>query len=387
LRELLDNFVEEYARGLPTLRKSLPKFGSDLPWDQEISWLMLATTAASGVWDDEGWQVLGDRYIEFCHELGALTELPLALTSRALLFLFAGNLAAVESVIQEAQALMTAIGSSLGPYSSLALAAFRGREAEVSALEAAIQDAVQQGEGWAITATEWAVALLNNGLCHYRKALGAAERATEYGQDLGFRTWALVEQVEAAVRSDADKSAASAYSQLAELADDSATDWALGVKARSQALLVVGDEADQLYRESILRLGRVRMRSELARAHLLYGEWLRRGRRRGEARTELRTAQGMFEDMGMEAFAERARRELWSTGETARKGRSADPGKLTAQELQVAKLARDGLTNPEIGTQLFISARTVEYHLGKVFAKLDITSRTQLEGELREESA
>lgn len=281
LRELLVNFVDEYERGLPTLRKSLPSFSSELPWDQEISWLMLATTAASGVWDAEGWEAIGDRYVDLCYELGALTELPLALTSRAFLFLFAGKLTAAESVIREAEALMTAIGSSLGPYSSLALAAFRGHEAEVSTLESAVQGAVQQGEGWAITATEWAIALLNNGLCHYHKALEAAERATEYRQDLGIRTWALVELVEAATRSAADQSATTAYSQLAEIADDSGTEWALGVKARSQALLVVGDEADRLYQESILRLGRVRMRSELARAHLLYGEWLRRERRRG----------------------------------------------------------------------------------------------------------
>jgi len=211
------------------------------------------------------------------------------------------------------------------------------------------------------------------------QGLGAAQRATEYPGDLGLRTWALAELVEAAARSDASGIAAAGYRELAEIADGSGTDWALGVKARSHALLAVGEEADGLYRETISRLRRVRARSELARAHLLYGEWLRRERRRGEARTQLREAHAMLEEMGMAAFAERARRELWATGETTRKRSVESHGELTAQELQIARLAREGLTNPEIGTRLFISARTVEYHLSKVFGKLGITSRSQLD--------
>jgi DNA-binding CsgD family transcriptional regulator len=377
---LTASFAQEYARGLPTLRKLLLTSGSRLPADEEKHWVMMAASAASGVWADEDWRALGDRYVDLCLELGALTELPLALTSRAFLFLFTGELTAAESVIEEAEVALTAIGGDLAPYSRLGLAAFRGREAEVAVLaQAAIDAAARRGEGWAITGAAWATALANNGLGHYRKALAAAQRATEYQYDLGFRTWALAELVEAGARSDAGEVAATAYRQLAEIADDSGTDWALGVKARSHALLAVGDEADGLYRESITHLGRIRVRSELARAHLLYGEWLRRERRRGEARDELRTAHGMLAGMGMAAFAERARRELWATGETARKSSAAESGKLTAQELQIAKLARDGLTNPEIATRLFISARTVEYHLGKVFTKLGITSRTQLD--------
>jgi DNA-binding CsgD family transcriptional regulator len=377
---LTASFAQEYVRGLPTLRKSLLSSAGCLPADQEMSWVMLAASAASGVWDYESWEALAGRYVDLCRELGALTELPLALTSRAFLLLFAGELAAAESAIEEAQALMTAIGSSLAPYSSLGLAAFRGREAEVSVLEQATLDgAARRGEGWAIAGAAWASALVNNGLCHYGKALDAALRATEYGDDLGLRTWALVELVEAASRSDAGATAAIACRQLAEIAGDSGTDWALGVRARSRALLAVGDEAEGLYLESISRLGRVRVRSELARAHLLYGEWLRRELRRGEARTELRTAFEMLEGMGMAAFAERARRELWATGESARKRTVERHDELTAQELQIARLAREGLTNPEIGTRLFISARTVEYHLSKVFAKLGITSRAQLD--------
>jgi DNA-binding CsgD family transcriptional regulator len=377
---LTAGFAQEYARGLPTLRKSLLSSGSGLPADQEVRWVMLASSAAIGVWDDEGWEVLGDRHVSLCLKLGALTELPLALTSRAFLFLFRGDLTAAALVIEEVQVVLTAIGGDLAPYAPLGLAAFRGLEAEVSALaQAAVDGAARRGEGWAITGAAWATAVVNNGLCRYGKALDAARRATEYEDDLGFRTWALAELVEAAVRSDASEIAATACRQLAAIADDSGTDWALGVKARSQALLAVGDEADRRYREAIEHLGRTSVRAELARAHLLYGEWLRRERRRGEARTELRTAHEMLEAMGMAAFAERARRELWATGETAGKHSVADPGKLTAQELQIAKLARDGLTNPEIGTRLFISARTVEYHLGKVFTKLGIASRAQLD--------
>jgi DNA-binding CsgD family transcriptional regulator len=377
---LTAGFAQEYARGLPTLRKSLLSSGSGLPADQEVRWVMLASSAAIGVWDDEGWEVLGDRHVSLCLKLGALTELPLALTSRAFLFLFRGDLTAAALVIEEVQVVLTAIGGDLAPYAPLGLAAFRGLEAEVSALaQAAVDGAARRGEGWAITGAAWATAVVNNGLCRYGKALDAARRATEYEDDLGFRTWALAELVEAAVRSDAGEIAATACRQLAAIADDSGTDWALGVKARSQALLAVGDEADRRYREAIEHLGRTSVRAELARAHLLYGEWLRRERRRGEARTELRTAHEMLEAMGMAAFAERARRELWATGETAGKHSVADPGKLTAQELQIAKLARDGLTNPEIGTRLFISARTVEYHLGKVFTKLGIASRAQLD--------
>jgi len=377
---LTASFAQEYARGLPTLRKSLLSSGSGLPVDEEMHWVMMAATAASGVWDDEDWEALTDRYVDLCLELGALTELPLALTSRAFLFLFAGKLAAAESVIEEAQVALTAIGGDLAPYSRLGLAAFRGREAEVSVLaRAAVDGAARRGEGWAITGAAWATALVNNGLCHYRKALDAAQRATECTDDLGLRTWALVELVEAAARSDAGAIAAAACRQLAEIADDSGTDWALGVKARSHALLATDDEADGLYLESISRLGRVRVRSELARTHLLYGEWLRRERRRGESRTQLRQAHAMLEEMGMAAFAERARRELWATGETTRTRSAERHDELTAQELQIARLAREGLTNPEIGTRLFISARTVEYHLGKVFAKLGITSRTQLD--------
>jgi DNA-binding CsgD family transcriptional regulator len=229
---------------------------------------------------------------------------------------------------------------------------------------------------------EWATAVLNNGLGDYLKAMTAAQRATEYPGEMVSPTWALVELVEAAARSGSDI-AAEALRRLAEITSTSGTDWALGVEARSRALLSDGDAAERLYRESIERLGRTHMRADLARAHLVYGEWLRRERRRIDARAQLRIAHDMLEAMGMAAFAERARRELQAAGETARK-RSVATGdeQLTAQEAQIARMARDGLSNPEIAARMFISARTVQYHLRKVFTKLGIESRTQLDGVL-----
>jgi len=350
--------------------------------DREMRWLSLAAVAAVGVWDDQWWAEVTARHGELCREQGAVAELPFSLTSRAFVLLLRGELAAATSVVEELRAASNAIGNDLvlAGYGMLGLAAFRGSAEEAAALLAAtLDDAAQRGEGAGITMGKWASAVLNNGRGHYRAALAAALRATEYAQDLSWRNWALAELVEAAVRSGEIGSAETAYGQLTETTSGSGSGWALGVQARSRALLAAGAEADGLYQESIQRLGGTSVRAELARAHLLYGEWLRRERRRGEARTELRTAHGMLEGMGMAAFAERARRELWATGETARKRSVPDPGKLTAQEAQIAKLAQGGLTNPEIGTRLFISARTVEYHLSKVFSKLGITSRAQLD--------
>jgi DNA-binding CsgD family transcriptional regulator len=225
----------------------------------------------------------------------------------------------------------------------------------------------------------WASAVLNNGLGRYQDALAAAQQATD-PLDVIHPYWALAELIEAAVRSGTRAAATDAYRRLAEMAAATASDWALGLQARSRALLAGDDDAEHFYREAIEHLGRTRIRAELARAHLVYGEWLRRQRRPGHARDQLRTALNMLEAMGMEGFSERARRELRATGETrARKGGLSSQSELTVQEAQVAKLAREGLSNPEIGARLYISSRTAEYHLSKVFTKLNITSRIQLE--------
>jgi ATP/maltotriose-dependent transcriptional regulator MalT len=274
-----------------------------------------------------------------------------------------------------------ATGSELAPFGSLVLAAWRGREADRAGLIEATLKAAPPGEGGdlSLSTAQWASALLHNGLGQYESALAAAQQVVEPSQRLDATfNWVLPELVEAAARSGHAVLAHHALQQLSEMTRAGGTDWALAVEARSRALLSEDDAAEDLYREAIERLGRTRVRGEHARAHLLYGEWLRREGRRRDARAQLRTAHRMFTDMGMEAFAERARRELQATGGTVRKRRAETRDDLTAQERQIAQLARDGLSNPEIGARLFLSPRTVEWHLRKVFSKLGIHSRGEL---------
>jgi ATP/maltotriose-dependent transcriptional regulator MalT len=274
-----------------------------------------------------------------------------------------------------------ATGIRISSPAELALLALRGREAEAAALIAeTIKDATVRGEGIGIALAEWANAVLNNGLGNYEKAMQAAQRAAAHPTEMVISSWAAAELVEAAARNGHNDVAADALDRLAERTTPSGTDWARGVETRSRALLSDGDAAEHLYLESIERLGRTRMRVDLARAHLLHGEWLRRERRRIDARAQLRTAHDMLESMGMDAFVQRARRELRATGETTSKRRVATGDEqITAQEALIAGMARDGLSNPEIAARMFISARTVQYHLRKVFAKLGIESRSQLD--------
>jgi DNA-binding CsgD family transcriptional regulator len=276
-----------------------------------------------------------------------------------------------------------ATGSSVAPTGAVAYAAFKGREAETAKLiEAGTKDAERRGEGARLTFFHWATAVLCNGLGRYADALAAAQQASEDSPVDLFANWAVAEFIEAATRSGAPERAAGALQRLSAIARASGTDWALGVEARSRALVSEGENAETRYREAIDRLGRTRVRFELARTHLLYGEWLRRQHRRIHAREQLRTAHQMFAAMGADGFAERAARELLATGERVRKRTADAPARLTAREAQIARLAGDGLSNPEIAAQLFISPRTVEYHLHKVFTKLDISSRNQLHGVL-----
>jgi DNA-binding CsgD family transcriptional regulator len=246
-------------------------------------------------------------------------------------------------------------------------------------IEAMIEHVVPQGQGLGLTATQWAAAVLYNGRARYHEALAAVEQASRPPLAMGFAHWALVEMIEAAVRTGEREAAADALDALTQTTRPSGTDWALGVESSSRALLRDGEEADRLYREAIEHLGRTRVRTSLARTHLVYGEWLRRERRRLEAREHLRTAHEMFTTMGAEAFAERAAGELLATGARARKRTVETREDLTTQEAQIARFARDGLSNPEIASRLFISPRTVEYHLRKVFAKLNISSRHELQ--------
>jgi DNA-binding CsgD family transcriptional regulator len=377
---LATRFTEGYAASLPRLRQALDAFcRNECRSEDDTRWLWLACRVAPDLWHDETWGELATRQLRLARAAGALNILPLALTYRAGVDVHSGQFAAAAALVEEADAITQATGTAPLGYTSLVLAAWRGREAEaLDLINASIRDAATRGEGRAITLAEYTAAVLHNGLGHYHHAVAAAARACEH-DDLGLSGWALIELVEAAARSGQPEAAAAALEALAERTGASGTDWALGIQARSRALLGDGPAADALYREAISRLGRTRIAVHLARAHLLYGEWLRRERRRSDAREQLRTAHGMLEAMGAEAFAERARRELRATGETARKRTAvAMNEELTAQEAQIARMARDGLSNPEIGARLFISTRTVQYHLGKVFTKLDISSRSQL---------
>ena len=372
-------FTRGYTAALPLLRQAVAAAEESTPADEEPHWLWLACVMASHVWDDERWELLSRRYIQLVRQLGALSELPLALDRRIRPFLFAGELTAAAALLDETRTVEDATGNPPWHYGALSLAAFRGNQATAAALIGSImRDVTQRGEGYGIACAEWANAVLSNGLGLPRDAVVAAERAAEYHGDLGFYRWALVELVEAAVHSGMTETAADAYRRLTETTSPAGTDWALGLAARSRALLSDGAQAEDGYREAISRLDRPQIRVELARAHLLYGEWLRRENRRADARSQLRTAYEMLDAMGLAAFAERARRELAATGETVRARTVGTVTALTAQEAYIARLARDGRTNAEIGAQLFLSVRTVEWHLRKIFIKLGIGSRREL---------
>jgi DNA-binding CsgD family transcriptional regulator len=346
----------------------------------EARWLPLACQAAADVWDDVTWRLLSTRQVERARDMGALTAMPLVLSTLGYIHAISGELAAAEALVDEITAATEATGIPSHRYVGLWIAALRGREAELSELiDITASEAVARGEGFALAITKQVSAVLNNGLGRYDVALAAVRQAVdvELFSEMGSPR-AVAELIEAAVRCGEQRLAERALERLAVTTRASGTDWALGVEARSRALLSDGDAAESGYREAIERLGRTRLRLQLARAHLVYGEWLRRERRRLDARKQLRRAFEMFTSMGTEAFAARAERELLATGERVRKRSVEARDELTAQEAQIARLAGDGLSNAEIGARLFISQHTVAYHLRKVFSKLDITSRSQL---------
>jgi DNA-binding CsgD family transcriptional regulator len=369
------------AAGAPILRTALRAFHSDTIGTEEgLRWLWLAGRAAGFIWDYEGWDSLTTKQIRAAREVGALAHLPLAFSTRVGVHLFAGETRAAAALVEHADALAEATDGRIVPaYGALALAAFRGHEAEVTRLvPTSTQDFIARGEGMGLTVSQWVTAVLFNGLARYDDAYAAAEQAATDPRELWFSTFALVELIEAASRSGRGERAAEALEVLTESTSAGATPWALGVAARSRALLQSGEAAEALYRDAIDHLQPTRLRLDLARARLLYGEWLRRERRRVDARNELRAAYDLFCDFGMEAFAERARVELQATGERARKRTVDTLDQLTPQEAQIARLVASGHTNREIAAQLFISPSTVEYHLRKTFRKLDVKSRTQL---------
>jgi DNA-binding CsgD family transcriptional regulator len=372
--------TEGHRAGAPVLKQAVRAFrGADITLEEGLRWLWLACQAAGLVWDYESWDVLSDRQIKLARQAGALITLPIAYNTRAGVYLFAGEFAMAASMIAEADSVSEATGSSIAPYGSLGLASFRGREAEAAELiEAGTKDVQRRGEGEGLSYVQWATAVLCNGLGRYEQALVAAERASKDSHVLWFSNWADIELVEAATRSGAPERAVGALRRLSETTRASGTDWALGMEARSRALVSDGTAADDLYREAIDRLGRTRLRVGLGRVQLLYGEWLRRQRRSRDARDQLGSAYEIFDSSGAGAFAERARIELRAAGGQARIRAVDTREDLTAQEALIARLAGEGASNPEIAAQLFISRATVAYHLRKVFTKLGISSRSQI---------
>jgi DNA-binding CsgD family transcriptional regulator/tetratricopeptide (TPR) repeat protein len=365
-------FTGSYAAAAPALTRALellvaPGVGTD-----EVGrWLWLTAGRAGAVvaaelWDAESWHALAARQVQYARDTGALVHLQNALNLLAITHLLAGELTTAARMIEEDHLIAEATGNPPIGYAETMLAAWRGLEAPASEV------------GGLVNLATYANSVLYNGLGRYDAARDAARQAFERDQ-VGYGPLVVPELAEAASRTGDLVLVRAGLEWLCERTRVTGSEWALGVEARVRALLSEGDVADSFYRQSIERLGRTRVRVELARGHLLYGEWLRREHRRVDARAQLRTAHDMLATMGVEAFAERARRELLATGETVRK-RTAEPsGELTAQEAQIARLARDGLSNPEIGNRMFISPRTVKYHLRKVFTKLDISSRNELD--------
>ena len=376
--------TDDRAAATPILQRAA-KAVLQLPVEDMLRWGWLAPAASSAIWDSEGAIAIYERKVQLVRDTGALGELPIHLHSLALERAWLGDFAGAGLLLAESDSVAAATGSQLPPFAVLRLRALQGREAEATPLiEATIQLGTAGGQGIAVMVAYWAAAVLNNGLARYEEAASAAREVTANAIDPWESMWALAELVEAAARVGDTELARDALNRLAETTQPAGTEFALGIEARSRALLSDGATAEELYRESIDRLSRTQLRPELARAHLLYGEWLRREGRRFDAREQLRTAHDMFVAIGMEAFAERARRELIATGEKMRKRSDQTRDELTPQEEQIARLARVGLSNPEIGAQLFISARTVEWHLGKVFTKLRISSRRELRAALPE---
>jgi DNA-binding CsgD family transcriptional regulator len=376
---LAARFTDGYAASAEALKRALAAVREERGRaGRDVRWPWLARRVAPDLFDDDTWHAFAIGNVQIARDTGALAVLPLALNYHSLLCCFEGQLRAAAALLDEADAIADATGTAEMVFGRTLLAGCRGDEGRgLEQIEASEASASARNEGVVLTFGEHARPLLYNGLGRHAAALAPAQSASARDEPM-VSVWALPELVEAASRCGKGELAADAFEHLAERTRAAGTDLALGIEARARALVSEGALAEEFYREAVDRLGRCRLVLELARAHLLYGEWLRREQRRSDAREQLRTAHHMFVSMGAEAFAERARRELLATGETVRARTPDTREQLTAQEAQIAQLARDGLSNPEIAARLFISPRTVQYHLRKVFAKLDISSRNQL---------
>jgi DNA-binding CsgD family transcriptional regulator/DNA replicative helicase MCM subunit Mcm2 (Cdc46/Mcm family) len=382
---VLDAFValtQDYATAVPRGRTALRTLREEgAATGSAMRWLWQGCVLALEIWDDDSAYVLSQRHLDLARRTGALTELPLALGSHTPVLVFCGELSAAAALVDEAHSVYEVAGISEAPYGALTLAAWRGQERETRALVAAtLRDAGARGEGVGVAICEYSHAVLCNALGQYDEALLAARRACEDPQEMVAHNWGLPELVEAAVRAGRPEQAEEAVERLTTKGRSSGTAWGLGIAARALALTSAGDDAEGAFQESLVHLERSRVRADLARTHLLHGEWLRSADRRAEARTELETAHAMFTAMGMRGFAGRARAELAAAGASVRSPHDESRGELTAQEAHIARLAGDGLSNADIGAQLFLSGRTVEWHLRKVFTKLGITSRRDLRG-------
>jgi DNA-binding CsgD family transcriptional regulator len=381
---LLDGLALVFTDGRPAavavLRRAVAAFAStEVSVEDMLRWGFLASRAANLIWDYDRCLEIGTRAVKLARDLGALEVLAAADNACGQAAAFGGDFASAARLIADVDAVKEATGTRIGPYAAIALAGVRGEEAGATVLiDGVITEAVAGGQGTAVQYAHWANSILMNGLGRYEEALAAAVEASEHTPELFIASWALSELIEAAIRTENTELARGALTRLAEHTKGCDTDWALGIHARSRALLSDGEAAERSYRAAIDRLGRTRLRPDLARAHLLYGEWLRRDGRRKDAREQLRRAHELFVSIGMEAFAERAQGELLATGERVRTRTAETRDELTPQELQIARLARDGLSNPDIGARLFLSPRTVEWHLRKVFGKLGIHSRHEL---------
>jgi len=369
------------AAAAPLLQRVARIFAEEeIATEEGLRWGWVAGAVACVLWDVELWQSILLRQVQSARETGLLVHLLRYVTALGLSAAWCGQFAETASLIAEGEAIAAATGTRLAPHAAVFLAGFRGSTADATRLiEVVTTDARATREGFGIQICQLASGILYNGLGRYDRALPQARQASEQAPELFVSAWALPELIEAASRTGQTQVAAEALGRLAAATSVDQTDWGPGIYARSRALLSDGEDAETSYREAIERLGRTPLRPELARAHLLYGEWLRREGRRVDARAQLRAAHGMFAAIGMAAFAERARRELAATGATAGQRTVEARDTLTPQEAQIAQLARAGLSSPEIAAQLFLSPRTVEWHLSKVFTKLEISSRLQLQ--------
>jgi ATP/maltotriose-dependent transcriptional regulator MalT len=381
---LLEGFAMAFTDGrsaaAPLLAEAARGFGGDgVSAEEVIRWGWLATAASVMVWEYDTCLEIADRGVGLARESGALTVLAVSVNVLTQAVALGGDFGRAAMLVAEADGVTDATGAQVAPYGALLFAGLQGREATASTLiDTTIEEATAGGQGTAVQYAHWARSILLNGLGRYGEALAAASQASDDTPELFVSVWAASELIEAAMRSENPDAAREAFKRVSAATGVAETDWALGVRSRAQALLSDGKAAESLYGEAIERLGRTRLRPDLARAYLLYGEWLRRENRRVDAREQLRAAYSLFEEIGMEAFAERTRGELLATGETVRKRTAEARDDLTPQERQIARLARDGLSNPEIGSRLFLSPRTVEWHLRKVYAKLGIRSRREL---------